>query len=137
MQRALTRSNFEGKLKAVAEEKETHSHVLDFSPWRATVSYGLPQSGFDENPPGNPEPVGRALVAELGSNEFLVTGFFCRVDFHPAETSGKQCRFLKVEEGIYKDGVFTAIRVWNGHQTDYGLNFTSAPKVLRVSLVTN
>jgi hypothetical protein len=28
------------------------------------------------------------------------------------------------------------LRVWNGDQTDYGLNFTAAPQVLRVSLAT-
>ena len=121
----------------MAEDKESHSQTLDFSGWRATVSYGLPQCGLGDDPPGNPEPVGRALIAELGMNEFLVTGFFCRVDFQSGDTAGKERQYLKVEEGTYKDGGFTAVRTWNGDQTDYGLNFTSARQVLRVSLATS
>jgi hypothetical protein len=35
---------------------------------------------------GNPSPIGRALVAQLNDNQFLITGFFCRVDFRPAGT---------------------------------------------------
>jgi beta-galactosidase GanA len=135
MDREIARLNFEGKLKAVVEENDKHSQTLDFGPWKATVSYGLPQFGPGDNPPGNPEPVGRALVAQLGENQFLVAGFFCRVDFQVAGTaSGKQREFLRVEEGSYEGGVFHPIRIWNGDQTDWGLNFTSEPQVLRVTL---
>ena len=77
------------------------------------------------------------MIAQLGENEFLVAGFFCRVDFHISDTPPrKQRQFLRVEEGAYEDGVFKPIRIWNGDQTDWGLNFTSAPQVLRVSLAT-
>jgi hypothetical protein len=41
---------------------------------------------------------------------------------------------LRVEEGLYEGDVFRPARIWNGDQTDWGLNFTSAPQVLRVSL---
>jgi len=87
---------------------------------------------------GNPEPIGRALVAQLGDNRFLVAGFFCRVEFRPTDASGdKRRQFLRVEEGAYANGgVFKPIRIWNGDQTDWGLNFTSEPLVLRVSLAT-
>ncbi|MGH9764814.1 MAG: DUF5597 domain-containing protein, partial [Blastocatellia bacterium] len=129
--------NFEGKAQAVAEEKNRPSQTLDFGPWTATVSYGLPQFGSGDKPPGNPEPAGRALIARLGDNQFLVTGFFCRVDFRATDaSSGRQRRFLRVEEGTYESGKFHPSRIWNGYQTDWGLNFTSAPQVLRVSLDT-
>ena len=88
-----------------------------------------------EKPPGNPEPTGRALVAKLSDDEFLVAGFFCRVDFQPV-ASDKQRQFMKVEEGRYESGVFKPRRIWNGDQTDYGLNFTSEPQILRVRLGT-
>ena len=82
-------------------------------------------------------PEGRALVAQLGENQFLVAGYFCRVDFALADAaSGKQRQFLRVEEGSYQNGVFKPIRIWNGDQTDWGLNLTSVPRVLRVSLST-
>ena len=60
--------------------------------------------------------------------EFLVAGFFCRVDFHDV-ASGKQRLFLRVDEGSYHSGTFKPIRIWNGDQTDYGLNFTSERQV--------
>jgi hypothetical protein len=41
-----------------------------------------------------------------------------------------------VEEGAYVDGKWQFRRIWNGDQTDYGLNFTTKPQVLRVKLMT-
>jgi len=74
---------------------------------------------------------------QADSDEFLVAGFFCHVDFQRAgAASGKQRQFLRVKEGTYKDGQFKSLRIWNGDQTDWGLNFMSAPQVLRVSLGT-
>ena len=74
---------------------------------------------------------------QADSDLFLVAGFFCRVDFQVADAaSGKQRQFLRVEEGTYKDGQFKSLRIWNEDQTDWGLNFTPAPQVLRVSLGT-
>ncbi len=135
MDREIARLNFEGKLQAVAEEKGKTSQTLTFGKWNAIVSYGLPQFGPSGNPPGNPEPIGRILVAQLGDNEFLVAGFFCRVDFSVSDAaSRKQREFLRVDEGTYENGKFKSIRIWNGDQTDWGLNFTSVPQVLRVSL---
>ncbi len=137
MMRDLARLNFEGKLHAVAEEEKTHTQTVDLGPWKADVSYGAPLWGSGDNPRGNPQPEGRALVAELGENLFLVTGFFCRVDFHASDAaSGKQREFLRVEEGAFENGVFKPIRIWNGDQTDWGLNFTASPVVLRVLLGT-
>jgi beta-galactosidase GanA len=42
----------------------------------------------------------------------------------------------RVEEGHYVDGAWVFDRLWNGDQTDYGLNFTSEPQLLRVKLAT-
>jgi hypothetical protein len=128
LMREIARLNFEGKLQTAVEEKDEHSQTLEFGPWKAVVSYGVPQFGFGNNPKGNPEPVGRALVAQLADNQFLVAGFFCRVDFQVSDAaSGKQREYLRVEEG-------KSIRIWNGDQTDWGLNFSSAPQGLRVTL---
>lgn len=137
MQREIARLNFEGKLQAVAEEKGNPSQNLSFGLWEVTIAYGLPQFGPRNDPKGNPEPTGGALVAQLGDDQFLVTGNFCRVDFRPAgANNGKQRQFMRVEEGSYKDGTFHPIRIWNGDQTDWGLNFSSVPQVLRVSVST-
>jgi beta-galactosidase GanA len=63
MDREIARLNFEGKLQGVAEEKGKPSQTLDFGAWQAVVSYGLPSFGPGNNPPGNPEPTGRAFIA--------------------------------------------------------------------------
>lgn len=75
------------------------------------------------------------MVAQLGPDEFLVTAVHARIDFEPTDKS-KQRQFVKVEEGAYQGNDWHFVRIWNGDQTDYGLNFTSASQVLRVSLAT-
>ena len=132
MQREIARLNFEGKLQAVAEEKGKIAQTLLFGPWNAVVSYGARRNNPAE---GNPEPTGRVLVAQLKDDQFLVAGFFCRVDFQPANAR-QQRQFLRVEEGTYENGVFKFLRIWNGDETDWGLNFGGEPVVLRVSLAT-
>jgi hypothetical protein len=41
---------------------------------------------------------------------------------------------LRVEEGSHENGVLKFLRVWNGDETDWGLNFSGEPVVLRVSV---
>jgi beta-galactosidase GanA len=135
--RELARLDLEGKVKGVAEKKGTPAQSLEIGGWKVNVSYGLPQFGFGNHPPGNPEPVGGAFVAQLDDNQFLVGGFHCRVDFQTTGAGTKKQRdYLRVEEGTYESGKFKFRRLWNGDQTDWGLNFTSEPVVLRVTLGT-
>jgi hypothetical protein len=154
MQREIARLNFDGKLQAVAEEQGKVTETLPFGSWNAEVACGSLRYNHGA-PTGNPKPVGRALVAQLGDNQFLVTGYYCRVDFRPADAAHRSVevgtgqipsaridgkwqhrQFLRVEQGTYKDGVFKLIRTWNGGETDWGLNFGEEPVVLRVSLAT-
>ena len=158
MMREIARLNFEGKLQATSEPDDASAQVLHFGEWDALVSYQFRRRPT-ENAEQKHEPLGRALVAQLGSNEFLVTGIDCMVDFRPAGNPGQQKaggivfgtgqvpaaringawvhrQFLRVEEGQYENGVFRFERVLNGDQTDYGLRFTAAPEVLRVSVAT-
>lgn len=132
MMRDIARLNFAGKLQAVAEVSGELTQTLHFGAWDAVVSYGAVRNGPAK---GNPEPVGRALVSQLNDEQFLVTGLYCRVDFHPTDAK-KHRQFLRVEEGAYEDGVFQFQRILNGDQTDWGLNFSAEPEVLRVSVAT-
>jgi hypothetical protein len=132
MMRDIARLNFEGKLQAVAEEKGKVTETLQFGPWEAVVSYGARRNNAAA---GNPEPTGRVLVAQLKPGAFLVAGSFVRVDFRPADQS-KHRQFMKVEEGVYENGTFRFQRIWNGDQTDWGLNFGAEPLVLRLSVGT-
>ena len=132
MMRDVARLNFDGKLQAVAEEKGKVAQTLAFGAWNAVVSYGAARNN---RAVGNPEPTGRVLVAQLKDNQFLIAGYSCRVDFSPADPN-KRRQFLRVEEGKYENGAFKFLRILNGDQTDWGLNFGSEPTALRVSVAT-
>lgn len=132
--REAARLNFEGKLQAVAEEQGQARQTMDFGNWKAVVTFGA--GGRNNATTGNPNPIGRALVAKLGENEFLVTVAYGKIDFTPSAAVAHR-DFLRVEEGGYENGVFRPIRIWNGDKTDYGgLSFYAAPQVLRVLLGT-
>jgi hypothetical protein len=163
MQRDVARLNFEGKLQAVAEpphfqngDQGKLSHTLPFGSWNAVVSYGTFRWG---SAAANSLPKGRALVAQLADNQYLVAGYFCRVDFCPAATEEQRKtqhivlgtgqtpsalidgkwrhrQFLRVEQGIYENGAFRFLRTQNGDATDFGLVFGGEPMVLRVTLAT-
>jgi beta-galactosidase GanA len=137
MDREIAQLEFEGKVKGASEDPAQHAETLTFGPWKALVSYGLPGFGNQDNQgaTGNTPPSGGAMVAQLGPDEFLVTGVHCRVSFSNS-SPGKQVQLVRVEEGTYKNGVWHATRIWNGDQTDYGLNFTNLPQVLRVYVAT-
>lgn len=78
------------------------------------------------------------MVAQLGPDEFIVAGTSTRIRFalaHPAP--GEQSQYLSVEQGSFDaGGKWVRRNVWNGDQTDYGLNFTPRPVMLRVRLST-
>jgi beta-galactosidase GanA len=42
----------------------------------------------------------------------------------------------RVEEGHFEGGRWVFERVWNGDQTDWGLNFSGNPHLLKVRLAT-
>lgn len=85
-----------------------------------------------EKQPEREIPDGGVLVARLGPDEFLVTGYRARITFGSAK--GERMMLEWVEEGHYDKGRWVFERRWNGDQTDYGLNFTTLPQVLRVKL---
>jgi beta-galactosidase GanA len=130
---------FAGKVKTAVEEPGISQKELDFGGWRAVVSF--PPS-YD--PPAAPVSTtsdtiglkaGRVMVASLGADEFLVAGIDCRVQFAaPVHAGGRQVQLLRVEEGRYDGTTWVRSRLWNGDETDYGLNFGGKGSLLRVKL---
>ncbi len=146
----IARLNFEGKVQTAVEEKGAARQTLHFGGVDAVVSFGFPQ-GDGAAPPGTPTLQGRALVAQVGPMEFLVTGFDASVSFRLpgapgspssfAQQSGQkqseQVEILRAEEGGYVDGTWQTIRILNGDQTDRGLNFRgNSPPLVRIRLHT-
>ncbi|MEH3159916.1 MAG: DUF5597 domain-containing protein [Sphingomonas taxi] len=112
--------------------------------WRVTAQYGLWAFGERDSPwlkadphPSKGQPVGGVAVAHLAPDQFLVAGSDVRVRFDlAAPAKGEAMQLLRVEEGGFDAaGRWATARVWNGDQTDYGLNLTR-PTLLRVTLGT-
>jgi Domain of unknown function (DUF5597)/Beta-galactosidase len=139
---AMTPSRLHKPEAAVDPENprlETPDEVLHFGSWDVPVWHRPMRRGLGPatRPAVPPQPNGRALIAQLGDSQFLVTGLYCRVGFLPAgPAEGKPWQYLSVEDGRYNNGVFIPDRILNGDQTDWGLIFTSTPTVLRVTLYT-
>jgi hypothetical protein len=129
---------------------------MSFDGWDAVVSYGVSRDGAVG---WNPTPEGRALVAQIGDDEFLVTGYFSHVDFWPAGTAqqrktqliehetklvpaslidGKWLhrQYVHVEQGTEDNGTYKFLRILSGSDLNSGIDFGDKPVVLRVKLNT-
>lgn len=140
MQDVLAKANLEGKLQTAVETTGMVRRSLSFGEVEATASFGFPQRD-GEVPPGTSDGHGRALVVQTGPLEFLVTGVDASVSFALSEKanteSNTQLEILRAEEGHYLNGVWQMDRIWNGDQTDRGLNFfANTPQVVRIWLHT-
>jgi beta-galactosidase GanA len=129
--RMLAKANLEGKLRGTSEDPDNHTQTLPFERWKAVIQYGMPSFGNWMQPKGNTPADGGVVILQLGPDEFLVAGHHVRVDFNPTFEPGRKRFWLKVEEGSYDAaGNWKTVRLWNGDQTDYGLNLKSDENVL-------
>ena len=134
MDREIAQLEFDGKLKTVVEEPGQATQELDFGEWQATVAFGFPQQD-GRRAPGTKDAHGSAIVAQLGPDEFLVTGIDASVSFHlPGKLPWIRSEILTAEQGVYENGVWKQLRLWNGDETDRGLSFHQQPQVVRVHL---
>jgi len=144
MAREWARLSFEKRVWGGGEPDDHSSRKLDLGRWTVTLAFNEWQFGQKEwfakgtpMPGWAPYPSGGALLAELGPDEFLLTGQRVRLNFAPAANrNANGLIFASVEEGEYRDGKWKRSRVWNGDQTDYGLNLTDEPRWLKVRLAT-
>jgi hypothetical protein len=105
--------------------------------WVAEVRFGFPQRD-GEPAPGSANKAGRMLVAQLGPDEYLLTGIGGSVFFHrPGFLPGIRMQILTAEEGYYTPAgtpgapeVWHVRRVLNGDETDRGIRFPDPPAKL-------
>tara|TARA_R110002167_G_scaffold17426_14_gene66542 strand:+ start:920 stop:2572 length:1653 start_codon:yes stop_codon:yes gene_type:complete len=145
-QRVWARLAFEGRVKGVSEPDDRSSQTMEFADWTVTVGYRRWQFGQPDwtwlgplaEVPGREVPSGGAIVAEIAPGEFIVTAHHARVEFAAKSSAdGRRRMVLRYEEGHFDDaGRWVFERIWNGDQTDYGLNFTDRPQLLRVVTAT-
>jgi hypothetical protein len=134
MSREVANLEFEGKLKTAVEEPGHATQEIDFGEWQATVAFGFPQPD-GRRAPGTKDAHGSALVAQLGPDEFLVTGIDASVTFHlRGKLPWSHSQVLTAEQGVYDAGVWKKLRLWNGDETDRGLCFYQKPEVVRLTM---
>jgi hypothetical protein len=134
--RVVAQANFEGHLQTAVEELGKTEETLHFGKWDAFVGFGFPQPDGEQHAPGTPHHNGRALVIQLGPNKFLVTGINARVTFRLAPGQSGHEQILKAEQGTYNGTTWKPERIWNGDQTDRGLNFKTLPQYVQITLGT-
>jgi beta-galactosidase GanA len=142
--RTWAKLSFEGRVWGAAQPDDAADRRLDLGRWTAEVSWNKWQFGSKEwlrtvDAPSREYPDGGLVVAQLGADEFLVTGRNARIFFGAGAVQGtvNGWQYARVEEGHYDaSGAWVFERVWNGDQTDYGLNFTTRSQLLRVKLAT-
>lgn len=98
-----------GKLKAAVEEHGLGEKLLHFDNYDVLFGFGVPyhrKAG---------DITGRALIAQLGEDEFLVMGFDAKFTFRPKYGSGyAAAEYVSAEEGYFEDGQWHRVRMWNG-----------------------
>jgi beta-galactosidase GanA len=140
--RVWARLAADGKTYGVAQPDDNTPQRIELGRFQATVTWNEWQFGMKEGthafgePAGREIPDGGVLIAQLAPDEYLLTGRNARVSFDLANRSdGAHFIFDRVEEGHFDErGNWVFERVWNGDQTDYGLNFTTLPQVLKAKL---
>jgi beta-galactosidase GanA len=134
MSREIAQWEFDGVLKTAVEESGQTAQEVDFGGWQATVAFGYPQPD-GRRAPGTRDAHGSAIIAQIGPDEFIVTGVDASVVFH---LTGKQpwmhSEIVSAEQGSYENGVWKPLRLWNGDETDRGLSFHAQPEVVRVKM---
>jgi hypothetical protein len=134
MDREIAQLEFEGKVKTAVEEPGEATQEVDFGAWQATVAFGFPQQD-GRRAPGTKDAHGAALIAQLGPDEFLVTGVDASVTFHlPGKQPWIRSQIVTAQQGAYENGTWKPSRLWNGDETDRGLCFYDSPAVVRVTM---
>jgi hypothetical protein len=142
LQRQWARWAFEGRTHGIAEGDGHEEQTITMKGWKARISFGEWQFGEKAWFPANTDrpahadkPVGGVAIAQLGDDEFIVIGQYARVRIEPVDSGGKGAIVVRAEEGRYTPaGAWQMDRNWNGDQTDYGLNLTGNPVVLKVRM---
>jgi beta-galactosidase GanA len=145
MQRQWAKWAFEGRTYGVAEGDDRAPQTVNMNGWKATVSFREWQFGekqylphLKEVPDGTERPNGGVAIAQTGPNEFVIVGHNARVKLGGlGANEGKNMMLARVEEGSYDaKGNWIMERNWNGDQTDYGINMSNTPTVLKVRVGT-
>ena len=123
-------------IQVAVEEDQITDLRLIFPKFDSVVTFGMPKPGYGGLfGIGTKNRTGRALVAELGPDEFLICGFDSLVRFLPRRGSElRKAQFLSAEEGVFVDGKWQPSRLLNGDETFFGIFFPPEGKWVKVKV---
>ena len=126
-----------GKLHSAVEEQYLTEHLIHSSKFDVLVQFGNLHSEYGGIfGTQTPAMTGRALIAELAPDEFVVLGFDAHVRFRPVRGSKEHdAQFLRVEEGTYVDGQWKTTRLLNGDETFFGVHLPAQGATLHIKLM--
>ena len=126
-----------GKLHSAVEEQHLTERLIHSSEFDVLVQFGTLHSEYGGTfGTQTPAMSGRALVAELAPDEFVVMGMDAHVQFRPVRGRKKRnAQFLSAEEGIYAEGQWKPKRVLNGDETFFGVSLPAQGTILRLKLM--
>jgi hypothetical protein len=85
---------------------------------------------------GTPQTTGRALIGQIGPDEFVVAGFDTTVSFRPRfGSTAPRADFVSVEEGACEDGVWKPRRQLSGDEIFFGVRLPAAGTVVKLKLM--
>ena len=141
--RAWAKAAFDAPTWGCAKPADAADRRGTLGRWSVTATFDARQFGSKDGnandpPPAVGQPVGGVAVAMLADDVLLVAGSNVRVGVDLADQKdARSGGILRVEQGHFDPaGAWVFERVWNGDQTDYGLNFTDAPVFLKLTLGT-
>jgi hypothetical protein len=117
------------KLKAVGEEQGLIEQLVHFDGYDILFEYGFPRYKDKARQSG------RALVGQLGANDFLLIGFDAKFRFRPSYGSGySNAELITVEEGYFDEqNQWVRQRFWNGDEV-YHSTLRPQGTILRIHL---
>lgn len=131
---------FEHPVWGVAKPDDGAPVSQTMGDWTITASFGQWQFGRRDwfpnadLPPWDGQPIGGMAIAQLSANEFLFTGDHVRVQFAARDGTAANGIMLRAEEGHFEGDQWVMDRIWNGDQTDYGLNIIDRPVWIKVTM---
>lgn len=133
----LAQAKTYGKLRSAVEQEGIGTLVLDFGDYEAMAQFGPMNYGYGgARAAGTPKKSGRAIIGQLGPQEFVVAGFDTTVTFRPRYGSAApRADFVSAEEGAYEGGQWKPRRQLSGDEIFFGLRIPSEGAVVKVKLM--
>jgi hypothetical protein len=127
-----------GKLHSAVEEDQITERLLVLTNYEALVQFGPAQASYGGMfASGTEKRTGRAMVAEIAPDEFMLIGFDSRISFLPRRGSKfRHAQFVLVEEGSLENGKWMPARRLNGDESFFGVSLPSTGAILRVKLMS-